>query len=103
MPDDPALWTIFRCNYCDDDRACGLNDVHFDCSHDECHHPLSLADAERIVACVNFCREFPTSALEGRHLKYIHAKDDIQWDHGGGTPDGFVACTLLPVVKDALK
>lgn len=58
-----------------------------------------LEDARRIVACVNFCRQFPTDYLEGRQLVYIHSEDDLRHPKDL-VPEGFVACTLLPIQKD---
>lgn len=52
-------------------------------------------DAHRIVACVNFCREFPTEFLEAHRLNYLHSGEDLKtWDYAG-----YAACELLPVVK----
>lgn len=54
----PTPWKIYRCSYVDetgerDKRACGFGDESLDWSRDECHHPLSLADAELIIRAVN--------------------------------------------------
>lgn len=51
----PRPWTIYACQFASEDPGfvCGLNDVGFDASRDECHHTLSLPDAEMIVAAVN--------------------------------------------------
>lgn len=57
-------------------------------------------DAARILACLNFCREFPTSAIDGRHLKYITAETELKSPFDNRDAEGWVACTLLPVVKD---
>lgn len=35
-------------------------------------HAISSREARRIVAAVNFCREFPTHVLESRHIVYQH-------------------------------
>jgi len=47
-------------------------------------------NARRIVACVNFCREFPTEALEGRQLVYLK---QAQWESLADMPkfDGLMA------------
>lgn len=56
---------------------------------------------DRIAACVNFCREFPTHTLVGRHIKYMTSKEDFADPvFGKECPDGFVACTLIPVRKE---
>lgn len=49
----PLPWTVYRCDYCEPETACGLNGTPFDCANDECHHPLDLADAEFIVRACN--------------------------------------------------
>jgi hypothetical protein len=41
---------------------------------DNCPHfwaEVDQADMERIVACVNFCRQFPTKSLTGRQMLYM--------------------------------
>jgi hypothetical protein len=50
-------WTVYRCQFADEEplAACGLNGTSYDLSRDECHHPLLLTNAARIVACVNAC------------------------------------------------
>lgn len=54
----PLPWTVYRCQFVDEigqpnQVACGFNGASLDCSRDECHHPLSLADAEFVVEAVN--------------------------------------------------
>ena len=44
----------------------------------------SREDLDRIVACVNFCREFSTKWLQGRKLRF----------------DGFLICQLIPAAKE---
>lgn len=53
-----GTWEVFKCSFSneDPDSACGLNGQNFDCSYDECHHPVPLTDAQFIVACVNYIR-----------------------------------------------
>jgi len=63
------------------------------CACDECRGDRPViedADARRIVACVNFCREFPTEALEGRQLVYLK---QAQWESLADMPkfDGLMA------------
>ena len=41
---------VYQCSYCPPDLACGLDGESFDCSHDECHHPLTLDDARLYAA-----------------------------------------------------
>lgn len=35
-------------------------------------------DCERVVAAVNFCRQFPTEFLQGRQLVYVKDKENIK-------------------------
>lgn len=58
----PVPWTVYRCSYCDPESACGFNGRTLDCSHDECHHPLSLDEAELICKAVN-CHDELVAAL----------------------------------------
>jgi hypothetical protein len=62
--------------------------------------PTGHEDAARIVACVNFCREFDTEFLEGRRLKRLTAEDEVRVAADIDGFDGFVAVALLPVVKE---
>lgn len=59
-------------------------------------------DAERIVACLNFCREFPTEKLKGLRLRYLNGSEEIVPPSYAQLPgfEGFVAAVMLPVVKD---
>lgn len=59
----------------------------FACEHGGAPRPEVVA---RIVACVNFCREFPTEALLNRRL--IYAKDMDHYRSLADMPglDGFV-------------
>lgn len=57
-------WRVVRCSHADEGTACAIKDeplvsenedayqrgVCFDASYDECHHVLSLANAEHIAA-----------------------------------------------------
>src|SRR5438128_2421637 len=58
-------WTVYQCQFAKEEpgSACGLNGRSFDCSYEECHHPLDLADAAYIVQA---CNAFPklVEALE---------------------------------------
>jgi hypothetical protein len=48
--------TVFRCEFdreTEPDVACGFNGCILDASNDECHHVLSLAEANYIVAAAN--------------------------------------------------
>lgn len=54
-PTEPT--TVYRCSYCEPDEACGLDGRSFDCSHDECHHPLSLEEAEFMAEAFNVYAE----------------------------------------------
>ena len=58
------------------------------------------ADARRIVACVNFCREFPTEALEGRQLVYLK---QAQWESLADMPkfDGLMAVRKIDEVGNS--
>lgn len=38
--------------------------LRFDCSNDECHHPVHLETLRRICACVNACRGIEAEGLE---------------------------------------
>ena len=66
-------------------------------------HPVEMATAERIVACVNFCRQFDTEFLRTRQLVKIAGKDEttgtLTADKIPGF-DGFVAAVLIPVSKE---
>lgn len=51
-------WTIYRCQFADElgapgEVACGFNGESLDMSRDECHHPLTMADAELVIKAVN--------------------------------------------------
>ena len=59
------------------------------------------ANARRVLACVNFCRDFPTESLEGRSLVFIEPGTELRSAADIPGFDGFVAATLLPVAKDA--
>ena len=67
-------------------------------------HPVEMATAERIVACVNFCRQFDAEFLRTRQLVKISGKDEttgtLTADKIPGF-DGFVATVLVPVSKEA--
>lgn len=55
-PHTSTPWTVFQCSFAkqeDITSACGFNGETLDMSHDECHHPLSLANAAFIVRAVN--------------------------------------------------
>lgn len=62
--------TVYRCSYADPDEACGFDGQTCDLSHDECHHPFSLEEAERFVACWNYCIGISTQELKERFKKY---------------------------------
>lgn len=54
----PFPWTIYRCSYCEEGRACGFNGEALDHSMEECHHPLTMEEAEYIVRACNVMAEF---------------------------------------------
>ena len=61
---------VYQCSHCPPDEACGLDGESFDCSRDECHHPLTLEMARKfaavddlIAACDGIIEEF--SVWEG--------------------------------------
>ena len=78
--------------------------------HDGCGWPND-ADLRRIVACVNFCREFDTKFLQAHRLKRIPSDAEVYsdprtWPQPGLKRvitdditdfDSFVAVELLPV------
>ena len=73
------------------------------CACDECRGDRPViedADARRIVACVNFCREFPTEALEGRQLVYLK---QAQWESLADMPkfDGLMAVRKIDEVGNS--
>lgn len=47
------LWTVYRCQFANDQEACGLNGESFDASYDECHHTLNYDDATFVIEAVN--------------------------------------------------
>ena len=55
------------------------------------------ANAERIVACVNFCRQFPTEFIKNRQMVYIKDKKQLN----AVPAKEFVACSLIPVAKNS--
>lgn len=58
----PGPWHVYRCSHVGEGEACGIatkdfdhsassySDVVCDLSYDECHHPMTLADAQLIAA-----------------------------------------------------
>lgn len=96
MPHSPEPWTVFgNGEYCEIDHACDGGVVG-------CER-LNKEDAERIVACVNFCRQFPTEALLNRQLVYVTDKSEFVGKSCAELEgfDGFVAVTMAPVVKES--
>lgn len=66
----PGEWKVYRCSYCEKDSACGINERGFDCSHDECHHPLTLAECAHIAAfCPPLALELIAAAREREQLR----------------------------------
>ena len=63
-------------------------------------HSPEPDDAERIVACLNFCREFSTKWLQGHKLRFIKQGDEIRSAADIPNFDGLVACQLIPVAKE---
>ncbi len=56
-PNDNRL-EVYRCDYCEPGRACGIDGENtLDCSYDECHHPLDLGFAEEVVRRWNYVEE----------------------------------------------
>lgn len=55
---------VFQCSYCDELSACGFNGQQYDESRDECHHPLLLEEARRMVASWNFCLNMDIKEIE---------------------------------------
>lgn len=57
---------------------------------------VDLGHLRRIVACLNFCRQFGTEFLEQRQL--VHAEsDNVRFASDIRGFDGFVPCVLIPV------
>jgi len=87
----PEPWYVKKCSHCEDGRACSISNsfdddsygtIADDASHDECHHIISEADANRIVACVNACVGIPTESLGGVSLKELMV--NIIWYYNSG-------------------
>lgn len=75
-------WTVHRCSYVDEIgepgvSACGLNGDSFDCSYDECHHPLALADAEFMAAARTALPQL-LAALEEAEADSERREDEAQ-------------------------
>lgn len=68
-----------------------------------CQTEWAAANFPRIVACVNFCRQFDTEFLRARQLMKITGKDEttevLTADKIPGF-EGFVAAVLVPVSKE---
>lgn len=80
----PELWSVYQCESCKEDEpnsACGVNGEKFDHSRDECHHPLSIEKANRIVDCVNACSGMtdPKQAIEGLKKALRFYADPDNW------------------------
>jgi hypothetical protein len=62
----------------------------------------TLPNWERIVACVNFCRQFPTDWLQGRQLVRIHDASELVGKSLADIEgfDGLVPCKLIPVARE---
>jgi len=62
---------------------------------------FDLADAERIVACVNFCRDIPTEWMQGKIAKTVQVSPNERpedgWRHLALTPN---LLGLIPVCKE---
>ena len=58
-------------------------------------------DADRIVACVNFCRQFSTEYLTDRQLVYLKPGDELIGKSLNSIEgfDGLVAVSLIPAQK----
>lgn len=62
--------------------------------------------AERIVACMNFCRQFPTEFLQYRVLVKLTGQENGELRGSlGDIPglDGLVACVMIPVAKEPVN
>jgi hypothetical protein len=87
--------TVFRCEFdreTEPDVACGFNGCILDASNDECHHVLSLAEANYIVAAANAVPRLiaEKDALRNR-IKAAHAICEV------------VACKDEPVGRAAQR
>jgi hypothetical protein len=73
-------------------------------SHPNDYDHLSLADMERIVAAVNFCRQFDTEFLQSHQMFKVSKGEDGELvaktlaDIPGF--DGLVAVGMIPVVRE---
>lgn len=67
----------------------------------EREYAVSLANAARIVACVNFCRHFDTEFLRANKLVRL-AQDGHELTSLDKVPglSGLVACVLLPIQEN---
>ena len=48
---------VYQCDGCPKHEACGFNGEGYDCSRDECHHPLSLETANEMARRWNLVEE----------------------------------------------
>ena len=87
--------TVFRCEFdreTEPDVACGFNGCILDASNDECHHVLSLAEANYIVAAANAVpRLIAENERLRKHIKAAHAICEV------------VACKDEPVGRAAQR
>ena len=70
-------WTVYQCDFCTKESACGFNGESLDCSRDECHHPMLLVDANLLAALHNAAPSLLALARAGRRLAEVMAKFDI--------------------------
>jgi hypothetical protein len=68
-------------------------------NHNQSRSPFF--DAERIVACVNFCRQFSTEYLKQREMFFLKPGSELIGKSMAEIEgfEGMVALTLVPVVK----
>ena len=90
--ENPALtarpWKPYRCSYADEcdgvQYGCGLNGASFDCSSDECHHPIPLVDLQFMA---HAREDLPDTVAENEQLlaenerlrKIVAATQTVYW------------------------
>jgi len=75
-------WTVYQCDFCTKESACGFNGESLDCSRDECHHPMLLVDANLLAALHNAAPSLLALARAGMAVGGMGRRDAFV--HSGG-------------------